>query len=64
MPTYNLRCTNKDCGHRWQDFMSISEKENAVCPKCQSKAETDYGAKVNGSLLIKGVGFYSEKTIR
>ena len=65
MPTYNLRCTDrKKCGHRWQDFMSISEKENAVCPKCGAKAETDYGAKASGSVLIKGAGFYAEKVIR
>lgn len=57
MPTYNLRCTDREkCGHRWQDFMSISEKENAVCPKC--------GAKASGSVLIKGAGFYAEKVIR
>lgn len=29
MPTYNLKCTNKDCGYRWEDFMSIREKEQA-----------------------------------
>lgn len=44
--------------------MSISEKENAVCPKCGAKAETDYGAKASGSVLIKGAGFYAEKVIR
>ena len=44
--------------------MSISEKENAVCPKCGAKAETDYGAKASGSVLIKGTGFYAEKVIR
>lgn len=66
MPTYNLRCTDREkCGHRWQDFMSISEKEKAVCPKCGAKAETDYGAGAgNSSVLIKGAGFYAEKVIR
>ena len=45
--------------------MSISEKEKAVCPKCKiGKAETDFGAKVSGSVLIKGAGFYAEKVIR
>lgn len=66
MPTYNLRCTDRDkCGHSWQDFMSISEKEKAVCPKCGAKAETDYGAGAgSSSVLIKGAGFYAEKVIR
>lgn len=66
MPTYNLRCTDREkCGHRWQDFMSISEKEKAICPKCGAKAETDYGAGTeSGSVLIKGTGFYAEKVIR
>lgn len=65
MPTYNLRCTNKECGHRWQDFISISEKEKALCPKCKiGKAETDFGAKASGGVLIKGAGFYAETVIR
>lgn len=64
MPTYNLKCTNKDCGYRWEDFMSIREKEQAECPKCHYRAVTDYGAKQSGSILIKGAGFYAERVIR
>lgn len=61
MPTYSLKCSS--CGHEWTDFMSISEKENAKCPECGGKAETLFG-KVEGSILIKGSGFYQENTIR
>lgn len=61
MPTYNLKCT--ECNYEWTEMLSISEKENAKCPKCQAKAETNWGAK-SGSMLIKGSGFYQERTIR
>lgn len=63
MPNYNLVCT--ECQHKWEAFMYISEREQAVCPKCSSnKVETDFSAKPKGAILIKGAGFYAEKTIR
>ena len=61
MPTYNLRCP--ECKHKWTEFMWINDRDNAKCPECGSKAETDYSAK-DSSLLIKGKGFYEENTVR
>jgi len=37
MPRYEYRC--KDCGHRFEKVMSVSEHENSRkirCPKCDS----------------------------
>ena len=39
MPTYSLKCSN--CGHEWTDFMNLSERNEAKCPKCGGKAETN-----------------------
>lgn len=61
MPNYNLKCT--ECNHKWSGFMTISEKENATCPICNAKAETDFSAK-GGSVLIKGNGFYQGSVVR
>ena len=32
MPTYSLICPK--CKYEWSDFLWVSEKDNAVCPKC------------------------------
>lgn len=61
MPTYSLRCPK--CNHTWQAFMWLADRDNAKCPKCGEKAETDYSAK-GGSIGIKGKGFYQENVIR
>ena len=34
MPTYIHECTDKECGHEWEDFYSITEDPPKVCPKC------------------------------
>ena len=61
MPTYSLKCSQ--CNHTWIAFMTISEREKAICPECGFKAETNYQDK-DSSVLISGKGFYQEKTIR
>lgn len=62
MPTYSLKCPQ--CNHEWLDFMWISEKANATCPKCGAKAEDNYSAKTQSNVLIQGKGFYQERTVR
>lgn len=61
MPNYPLKCPK--CNHTWVEFLWISERDNAKCPKCGTKAEYDYGAK-GGSVMIQGKGFYQENTLR
>ena len=61
MPTYSLRCPK--CNYEWTDFMSLSERNEAQCPKCGAKAETNWGNS-KGSVLIKGSGFYQESKVR
>ena len=60
MPTYSLKCPN--CGYEWTDFMSLSERNEAKCPKCGGKAETNWQSQ--GNVLIQGKGFYQENTLR
>lgn len=62
MPTYSFKCSK--CNHKWQEFCWISEKDKIKCPICGEKAETDYSNTENSSMMIKGKGFYQEKTIR
>ena len=61
MPNYSFKCPN--CNHKWEDFLSISDRDNAQCPKCGAKAETSWGNS-KGSVLIKGSGFYQESKVR
>ena len=60
MPTYSLKCP--ECGHMWTEFMSLSDRDNAKCPKCNAKAETNWQSQ--GTVLIQGKGFYQEKKLR
>jgi len=38
MPTYDFVC--KKCGRQWEEFVSMSERENEKCSKCGQLAET------------------------
>ncbi|HOB34732.1 MAG: zinc ribbon domain-containing protein [Firmicutes bacterium] len=35
MPIYGFQC--KKCGEKFTLLLSISQKSNAACPRCQSK---------------------------
>jgi len=55
MPTYEYLC--KACGHRLEEFQSITEPPLQTCPQCN----TDNLARVMGSgagVIFKGTGFY------
>jgi putative FmdB family regulatory protein len=34
MPLYEYRC--EDCGHEFEDWKSISRRDEAECPTCKS----------------------------
>jgi putative FmdB family regulatory protein len=55
MPTYDYIC--KECGHKFEEFQSITEASLTQCPKCQMQAlQRLIGA--GAGLLFKGSGFY------
>jgi putative FmdB family regulatory protein len=55
MPTYQYQCTS--CGHRMEEFQSITEAPLVRCPECS----TESLVRVIGAgagLIFKGTGFY------
>lgn len=55
MPTYDYRCN--ECGHKWDEFQSITAKPLRKCPACgRLKAERIISA--GGGIIFKGSGFY------
>jgi len=49
VPTYEFEC--KDCGHRFEIFASMSEREKGLkCPNCGGTKLS----QIFGSFLIKG----------
>ena len=39
MPLYDMKCTNEECKHEFEENIKLAEIEQAKCPKCGSKAE-------------------------
>lgn len=41
MPTYEFKCQSKveeqECGHEWEEFLSIKAPDPEECPKCKAK---------------------------
>lgn len=62
MPTYEYIC--EKCGHRFDQFQSISAKPLTVCPKeqCAQKAwgkgKVKRAISGGAGLIFKGSGFY------
>ena len=54
MPTYEYEC--QKCGHRFEEFQSMTAKPLQRCPKCRGKLKRLIGA--GAGLLFKGSGFY------
>lgn len=54
MPTYEYKCAG--CGHRFEEFMAISDDSVKKCPVCFSPAVRQMS--VGGGLIFKGKGFY------
>jgi len=55
MPTYDYACSA--CGHRFEEFQSISAEPLKKCPACkQTKLERLIGP--GAGVIFKGSGFY------
>ena len=55
MPTYDYACAA--CGHRFEEFQSMSAAPLQKCPACKkSKLERLIGA--GAGVIFKGSGFY------
>lgn len=55
MPTYEYACSA--CGHRFEEFQSITAKPLTKCPKCK-KNKVQRLISGGAGFLFKGSGFY------
>lgn len=55
MPTYEYEC--KKCGHKFEEFQSITEAPIRRCPRCKGKVQRLLGA--GAGIIFKGEGFYA-----
>lgn len=55
MPTYEYKCNA--CGHRFEQFQSMSDKSLRKCPKC-AKSALERLIGVGAGVIFKGSGFY------
>ncbi len=55
MPTYEYEC--KDCGHRFDQFQSITADALTECPECNGSVQRLISA--GAGFLFKGNGFHS-----
>ncbi len=56
MPTYEYEC--KSCGHRFENFHSMTAKPIKTCPKCHKKSVNRLIGSGAG-FIFKGSGFYA-----
>jgi putative FmdB family regulatory protein len=54
MPTYGYRCPA--CGHEYEKFQKISDRNRAKCPECGTRGERQISG--GAGLVFKGSGFY------
>jgi putative FmdB family regulatory protein len=55
MPTYDYLCSA--CGHRFEEFQSMSAKPLRQCPECKKKT-LDRLIGAGAGVIFKGSGFY------
>jgi len=55
MPTYEYEC--ESCGHRFEQFQSMSDAPLKTCPKCGQAIRRLIGT--GGGIIFKGPGFHS-----
>ena len=55
MPTYDYAC--RACGHRFEEFQSISADPLKKCPACK-KAKLERLIGAGAGIIFKGSGFY------
>ena len=56
MPTYDYEC--EACGHRFEEFQSITAKPIRRCPVCDKEAVKRL-IGTGGGVIFKGSGFYA-----
>jgi putative FmdB family regulatory protein len=54
MPTYDYQC--RKCGHRFEQFQSITAAPVKSCPKCKGKVARLLSG--GAGIIFKGSGFY------
>jgi len=62
MPTYTYECTA--CNHKFDEFNYISSSDETKCPECGGVSKKAWGCSGGSTMLIKGSGFYQERTMR
>jgi putative FmdB family regulatory protein len=55
MPTYDYACIH--CGHSFELFQKITDKQIEKCPKCNKKVKRLIGT--GSGIIFKGSGFYA-----
>ncbi len=55
MPTYEYACAA--CGHKFEEFQSITAKPTVKCPKC-GKRKVKRLISAGAGFIFKGSGFY------
>lgn len=55
MPTYEYEC--QKCGHRFEEFQSITDPPIRRCPQCKGKVQRLIGT--GAGIIFKGKGFYA-----
>lgn len=57
MPTYEYKCKEESCSHKWEETQSIKESATTKCPKC--KKETAQRLISGGvGFVLKGGGWF------
>ncbi|NLH17102.1 MAG: zinc ribbon domain-containing protein [Phycisphaerae bacterium] len=56
MPTYEYAC--QQCGHRFEEFQSITAKPIKKCPEC-GKTSLQRLLGTGAGIIFKGSGFYA-----
>ena len=57
MPTYNYKCANKECNHKFESSHKMSDPF-PPCPKCGHK-EPERLISKNSTFILKGKGWYN-----
>ena len=55
MPTYEYEC--QECGHRFEEFQSMTDEPLKTCPECGGAVQRLLGA--GAAVIFKGSGFYA-----
>ncbi len=55
MPTYEYLCSA--CGHKFEEFQTMSAKPTVICPKCKKRKVKRLISGGSG-FIFKGSGFY------